>query len=246
MHAQFLGTAGYHPNENRHTSGIIIPDASPDDAFLLDAGTGTFRLLDIALPKNLHVFLSHAHLDHTCGLTFLFDVAWNRGMNITIYSEEKTLHTASQLFDSLLFPLANDYNNVVISPDQPLKVGGVDISVAPLNHPGGALAFRFDWQEISLAYVTDTVGDDSYFDFIRGTDVLIHECNFANRLEKLADASGHCTSAALIRAAKASGATQVIGTHFDPRTLTDPLEEDDVYAEIEGVIAAYDGLNLEF
>jgi ribonuclease Z len=246
MHAQFLGTAGYHPNENRHTSGIIIPDASPDDAFLLDAGTGTFRLLDIALPTNLHVFLSHAHLDHTCGLTFLFDVAWNRGLNITIYSEEKTLRAANQLFDSLLFPLTNNYNCVVISPESSIEIGGIDVSAYHLTHPGGALAFRFDWPRTSLAYVTDTAGDDRYFDFIRGTDLLIHECNFPDRLEELADASGHCTSAALVRAAKASGATQVIGTHFDPRTLTDPLEDDDVYGQINGVIAAYDGLNFEF
>ncbi len=246
MHAQFLGTAGYHPNETRQTSGIIIPDATSDDAFLLDAGTGTFRLLNIELPRNLHVFLSHAHLDHSCGLTFLFDVAWNRDLTITIYSDEKTLQALDSLFDSLIFPLSNDYACVTLTPEATTEIAGIKVSVTPLTHPGGALAFRFDWAQTSLSYVTDTVGDDRYFDLIRGTDVLIHERNFPDRLEKLADASGHCTSATLVRAAKASGATKVIGTHFDPRTTTDPLEEDDVYAQLPGVIAAYDGLNFEF
>ena len=215
-HAIFLGTAGYHPSETRHTSGLFIPDASPDDAFLLDAGSGTFRLIERDLPANLHVFLTHAHLDHSMGLTFLFDVAWNRDLKITVYAEKSTLEALDLLFDSPLFPLPRNFHTQVLEPQK------------------------------ALALITDTIGNDEYFAFLAGVDTLVHECNFPNRFKKLADVSGHCTSAALVRAARSCGARQVVATHFNPRTKFDPLLEDDVYAQIPGVVAAFDGLEIEF
>ena len=245
-HAIFLGTAGYHPSETRHTSGLFIPDASPDDAFLLDAGSGTFRLIERDLPANLHVFLTHAHLDHSMGLTFLFDVAWNRDLKITVYAEKSTLEALDLLFDSPLFPLPRNFHTQVLEPQNALEIGGARVSCLDLVHPGGSLGLRFDWPQKALALITDTIGNDEYFAFLAGVDTLVHECNFPNRFKKLADVSGHCTSAALVRAARSCGARQVVATHFNPRTKFDPLLEDDVYAQIPGVVAAFDGLEIEF
>lgn len=245
-HAVFLGTAGYHPSETRHTSGVFVPDASPDDAFLLDAGTGTFRLIEREIPRRLHVFLTHAHLDHSMGLTFLFNVAWNRDLEITVYAEKSALEAVKTLFDSPLFPLPPNFHTRVLEAGAPLEIGGARVSICDLVHPGGSIALRFDWSETSLALVTDTIGNDDYFEFLGGVHTLIHECNFPNRFKKLADVSGHCTSAALIRAARSCGAKQVVATHFNPRTKFDPLLEDNVYREISGVVAAFDGLEVEF
>ncbi len=247
MRVEFLGTSGYHPNAQRHTAGILIPDAAPNDAFLLDAGTGTWRLIGHDLPPRLHIFLTHAHLDHIAGLTYLLDVCFGRDLEVTLYGDASTLHAArTSLFDSPLFPLPFAHPTREIELGQAFEVAGVKVSSFPLTHPNGCLALRFDWPQKSLAYVTDTVGDDQYFDFIRGADVLIHERNFPDRLSELARASGHCTSADLVRAAQFSQAKTVIATHFNPLTLEDPLLEDDVYGQIPGVISARDELCIEF
>lgn len=246
MRLEFFGTAGFHPNAERHTAGVFLPDAAPGNAFLLDAGTGTWRLTARELPPRLHIFLTHAHLDHITGLTYLLDVAYNRELAITIYGDAKTLRTArTSLFGSPLFPLELNYATQEIAPETPLEVAGVRVSCHPLTHPGGCLALRFDWPGKSLAYVTDTVSDTRYFDFIRGVTCLIHERNFPDRLSELALASGHCTSSDLVRAARDSGAKIVVATHFNPLTLADPLLEDDVYGQIPGVISARDELVVE-
>ena len=56
----FLGTAGYHPSETRHTSCLMLPEVG----VVLDAGSGMFRVRDLLTTKTLDIFLSHAHLDH--------------------------------------------------------------------------------------------------------------------------------------------------------------------------------------
>src|SRR4028119_643953 len=117
MRVEFLGTAGFHPNSQRQTSGVLLPDVASESAFLLDAGTGTFRLIGRDLPPHLHIFLSHAHLDHTAGLTFLLDVAYGRDLDITVYGDAVTLDCVrKQLFDSPLFPLPLDYATHEITP----------------------------------------------------------------------------------------------------------------------------------
>ncbi len=247
MHVEFFGTAGFHPNAERHTAGIFIPDAAPGHAFLLDAGTGTWRLTARDLPPKLHIFLTHPHLDHITGLTYLLDVMHGRDLEITIYGDQKTLQAVRlALFGSPLFPLEMTYATREIVPETPFQVAGVEVSAFPLTHPDGCLALRLDWPQKSLAYVTDTVGDDLYLDFIRDVDLLIHERNFPDRLSELALASGHCTSSDLVRVAKNSRAKQVAATHFNPLTTSDPLLEDDVYTQIPGVILARDELIIEF
>ena len=64
-----LGTTGFHPNADRHTACYLIPEVG----VVLDAGTGLFRLADHLETEHVDVFLSHAHLDHVVGLTYLIE-----------------------------------------------------------------------------------------------------------------------------------------------------------------------------
>jgi len=247
MHIEFLGTAGYHPNETRETSCIYISDAARDAAFVLDAGSGIFRLIERELPSQLHIFVTHAHLDHVIGLTFLLDVLLGKKCDVTIYGAPLTLDVISNdLFDSPLFPLPITHKLQPLDDEKSIVVGGAQVSVFPLTHPGGSLAFRFDWPENSLAYVTDTAGDGRYVEFIRDVDLLIHERNFADELHEVADASGHCTSEAVMRVARQAGAKRLALTHFNPRSEADPADEDSLRAEFPDAVFAQDKQILEF
>ena len=252
MRVEFLGTAGYHPSATRHTTGVFVPDAAPDDAFLLDGGSGTFRLIGRPLPARLHVFLTHAHLDHTFGLTFLYNVTHmarqmhGRDTEVIFHGDAKTRDAICQsLFNPLIFPLPFNWQWHEIGAAKPFEVAGVRVNTAALTHPGGSLGYRFDWPDRALGFITDTSEDARYFSLIEGVDTLVHERNFPDRLCDLARESGHCTSSDLIAAGRASGARQILAMHFNPLTQSDPLQEDDVYAQLPGVIAASDGLTLE-
>jgi ribonuclease BN (tRNA processing enzyme) len=247
MRVEFLGTAGYHPNEARHTSCVYLPDAAPGHGFVLDAGTGLFRLIGRQLPPQLHIFLTHAHLDHVTGLTYLYNVLLNQECEVTVYGTADCLETVrDELFDSPLFPLPFEYELCIVEAGQKLSIDGVCVSFFPLTHPGGSLAYRFDWPHDSLAYITDTAGDELYIDFIRGVDLLIHERNFSNSLHEVAVASGHCTSESVGRVARQAKARRLALTHFNPLTNTDPAEEDSLRIEFPEAVFAQDGLTIEF
>ena len=253
MRVEFLGTAGYHPSESRHTTGILVPDAAPAHAFLLDGGSGTFRLVGRSLAPNLHVFLSHAHLDHTFGLTFLHNVAYSyrqqhgADLAITFYGDAKTRGAVQHnLFAPLLFPLEFRWQWQEIEAARTFEVAGAKVNTALLTHPGGSLGYRFDWPGHALGLVTDTARDPSYHALVEGVDLLIHERNFPNQFAEIALASGHCTSRDLVEVARHSQARQIAAMHFNPLTTTDPLEEDDVYGQIPNVVSSADGMILEF
>lgn len=68
-----LGSQGWIPARGQHTSSFIV---LTDDVFiLLDAGTGLCRLDEYKTLLNkyneIHIILSHYHLDHLIGITYL-------------------------------------------------------------------------------------------------------------------------------------------------------------------------------
>jgi len=245
MELEFLGTAGYHPTATRQTSCILLSGLAPDAAFVLDAGTGMHHLVGRALPPRLHILLSHAHLDHVAGLTFLLDILHQQSTEVTLHADEKTLDAVRRcLFGSPLFPLRWSYPMQVLGEEQ--QIEGVQVRSCAMDHPGGSRAMRFDWgEEKSLAYVTDTEGNERYWPLISGAQVLVHERNFKNGLEDIALRSGHCTSAQAARAATASGCQTLLLTHFNPLDGDDNLLEDSLRIEAQ-VLVAHDGLRFEF
>jgi ribonuclease Z len=245
---QFLGTAGYHPTDTRQTNCIFLPHAAPDAAFVLDAGTGMHRLVGEALPKRLHIFLSHAHLDHVAGLTFLLDVLYQQEAEVTLHADEKTLDAVcNHLYNSPLFPLKWQHATQVLGAEQ--EIEGVRVSTCELDHPGGSRAMRFDWSDgKSLAYVTDTVANERYWSLIAGVQVLVHERNFKNGWEERAHASGHCTSAQALRAGMISDCKALFLTHFNPLESDCEIAREwaDVGDDHTKVLAAHDGMRFEW
>ena len=253
MKIEFLGTAGYHPNAQRHTSCSYISEieGASGCGILLDAGTGLFRLIGRPLPRTLHILLSHAHLDHVSGLTYLLNVLWGRDTKVMVYGDARTLDVVkTALFDSPLFPLPLDHPTVTVEPGTPFEVCGAHVSTFLLTHPGGSLAYRLDWPDKSLAYVTDTAGDGRYIDFVRGVDLLVHERNFSDSLHEIAAVSGHCTSEQVLRVVQEAGVKNIALTHFNPLTETEPLDEDSLLASLveycPDAVSARDGLSVEF
>ncbi len=243
MELLFLGTAGYHPNEHRHTNCIFLPDAG----IVLDAGTGFFRVREHLRSQTLTILLSHLHLDHTAGLTYLLDVLWERPVtSVSIYGPAGVEYVRQGLFGSPLFPLPLEYP-VSAVPAAGLEVAGARVTTLLLPHPGGSLAYRLDWPDRSLAYVTDTTATLGTTDFVRGVDLLVHECNFPDRLADLARRSGHSWTSAVTALAEDAGVKRLCLTHFNPLDdRADPAELEDAAVSFAGTLLAEDGMRIEF
>lgn len=82
MEIKLLGTVGWMPNDKRQTSCVMIPELG----FIFDAGTGAYRIRSHVKTSSVHIFLSHFHDDHICGLLYLLGVLWEKNVrNIMLY-----------------------------------------------------------------------------------------------------------------------------------------------------------------
>ncbi|MEX2174525.1 MAG: MBL fold metallo-hydrolase [Pirellulaceae bacterium] len=257
MKVHFLGTAGYHPSEQRQTTCLMLPEAG----IVLDAGTGMFRVRQHLTTPTLDIFLSHAHLDHAVGLTYLLGILWEMNVErVTVHGDGAKLAAIEQhLFSRDLFPVAPAYAARPV--DQSLTLAsGVRVIPFPLAHPGGSLGYRFEWPGLpqanpqqptrSLAYVTDTTaaGERSpYLEHVRGVDLLVHECNFRDGQEDWAEKTGHSSLAPVLKLAAAAQVKRLVLMHFNPlETSDDPVGLAAARAIFPNTTLATDGLAIDF
>src|SRR5262245_46213902 len=138
MKLLLLGTTGYHPNNQRHTACYMLPASG----VVLDAGSGFFRVGQHLATPQLDVFVTHAHLDHIMGLTFLWDVVNGRPLDVRIHGLPDKLSAIDRhLFADDLFPARPPLTLVPLVDAVPLADGG-RLRWFPLVHPGGSVGFR--------------------------------------------------------------------------------------------------------
>lgn len=248
MQFHCLGTTGYHPCDRRHTACYFVPEAG----LVLDAGSGIYRLPPLIETDFLDIVLSHAHLDHVVGLTFLLDILHQRPVErVRIWGEPQKLDAVrTHLFNELIFPVQLDAEWCPITnADQVIEVGrGGLLRAFPLQHPGGALGFRVDWPGgSSLAYVTDTVGDveADYVDIVRRCDLLVHECYFRDEHREWAEKTGHTWTSRAAEVARRSEARQLLLVHINPlEPGDDPVDLAAAQAIFPRTTVAEDGMAL--
>lgn len=225
MKLLLLGTTGYHPNDRRQTACMMLPELG----VVLDAGSAMYRVREHLATDTLDIFLTHAHLDHVVGLTFMFDVLYDREMRrVTVHGEpEKLKAIREHLFSELLFPVEPPFDMQPIEQSSPLPEGG-KLTHFPLKHPGNSIGFRLDWADRSMAYVTDTVAtkDADYVEKIRGVDLLVHECYFGDDMPDQAELTGHSCLTPVAEVAAAAGVGRLVLVHINP--LMDNDEELDL------------------
>lgn len=227
MKLHVLGSAGYHPNEFRHTTCLMIPELG----IAFDAGTGFFRVRDLLklAPAGMafQVLLSHGHTDHTIGLEYGINVLWGSGRKLEVFGQETHLKAVEQgLFDNLLFPLSAshpllDYRFRPWKPGDSERghvANGVPFRAMRLPHPGGSTGYRLSLPNgRDLAYVTDTSADAVPTEFVAGVHTLVHECNFADDPlgVKIARDSGHSTTSQVFNLARRAGVQRLVCMHWN-------------------------------
>jgi ribonuclease BN (tRNA processing enzyme) len=222
-----LGTNGYFPSHGRQTMAYLV--TAPGVALLLDAGSGVARLADGELRRRLdgverlEVLLTHYHLDHVVGLSYLPGVLGE--LPVRIHAPVAPLVAAgTAALDRLLappffpVPLHRWPLPVEVAPyaGTRLEVGGLSLALRAQKHPGGSVGVRLG---DALAYVTDTTLDLATIDFVRDVGTLLHEVwlDDAEAAVADADASGHSAAGAVAELARAARVGRLCPVHHHPR-----------------------------
>jgi ribonuclease Z len=220
MKLLLLGTTGYHPSDARQTACMMLPECG----IVLDAGTAMYRVRDHLVHPTLDIFLTHAHLDHVVGLTFLFDVLFEKSVDVVrVHGEpEKLAALREHLFCEPLFPALPPIEWHPLTGPVSLPQAGT-LTYFALDHPGGSIGYRLDWPQRSLAYVTDTTARQGagYVERIRGVDVLMHECTFPDGWEDHAQLTGHSCTSAVARLAREAQVGLLLLVHINPLAESD-------------------------
>lgn len=165
---------------------------------VLDAGTGV-RPLGVELehepPAELHVLLSHLHLDHLQGLGFfrpLFTPGaevhiWGPSSPVASLAERIAIYLSPPLFPVRLADLAA---RVVFhdEPESPVTIGSATVRAGKVIHQGPTVGWRIEERGRVLAYLPDhepsvgvvALADQppsliSGHDIAHGADVLFHD-----------------------------------------------------------------------
>ena len=186
MNAKFilLGTGGWIPTARRETTCAIL--SLPDSLFIFDAGTGLARLLEerfrpeLEPGREVHMFLSHYHLDHIAGLVYLPAMFKGR----TVYLHPPVAHITGEDPHEVINSIIRKPFNPQALADLPLDlrivpvcegehtIGGASVSVRKQIHADPSVAYRVNNR---LVFATDTADDEGTATFAHGARLLVHE-----------------------------------------------------------------------
>jgi CRP/FNR family transcriptional regulator, cyclic AMP receptor protein len=197
MEVRILGCSGGKTPEDGLTSFLV------DGRLLLDAGSVSSALTLAEQEAIGHVLITHTHLDHICGLPFLYDNTRDRRQEpLHIWGPEAVINTLKQHFfipeiqpgvrpteDQGLPGLV--FHEVPLR--QPFTVDIYQVEAVKVNHPAGGVGYFISDGSHLLVNTGDTGRTEDIWKMLRERkgDILITEVSFPNALQKVAELSGH-------------------------------------------------------
>jgi ribonuclease BN (tRNA processing enzyme) len=224
MEVLLLGSGGWIPTRRRETCAAFLRQGP--HVLLIDAGTGIQRLVErpelLAGAESVDILLTHFHLDHVVGLSYLpalpiADVVtvWGPGELLADIATRAVLERllSPPLFSAPLNVVAGVVREI---PAQEFAVGPFPIATRIQRfHLEPTLALRCG---DSFTYCTDTAPDPENVGFAAGSRVLLHEAWYA---QVSSDDGNHSAGGDAGRIARQAGVERLVLIHVNPLQESD-------------------------
>jgi CRP-like cAMP-binding protein/ribonuclease BN (tRNA processing enzyme) len=211
-----------------------------DGSLLLDTGALTASLPLWQQETITDILITHAHLDHTVGLAFLYEnTAGARGRPLDVYATEPVIREIKEhvMCPEILPGLRSadgelagiNFHSIVF--EVPFKVGYYEVEAFPVNHTPGSVAYRVSDSDHTFLFTGDTGRTDRVWEWVRkrgGVDCLITEVSFPDDMVKLADLTRHLCPRTLIESLKKADLDpdhKVYLAHLKPAFLGELMDE---------------------
>lgn len=232
MRVTLLGTMGWMPCEGRETTCLAI--RTGDALLIFDAGTGLRRLLEpahaalVADALDVHLFLTHFHLDHTCGLAYLPGVLPDRRVTIHAPAASITGIDPEAALAGLLRKPYNprdwaDLDDLRVEALEPgaTEIAGHVVNVRPQKHSDVSVAYRLD---DAFVLATDTTADPGTAEFSAGVGLLLHEAWYDASAPQTSEMpaelppgfAAHSEAGAVARLAATADVGRLVLIHLNP------------------------------
>ncbi len=240
-----------------------------DRRLILDAGTGLRKLDCYRSDEELHVLLTHLHVDHVAGLT-LCPAVWQRKVRLVLHAMRQPHSSLWSLLNSLYRPplwpvqlrtvLDRRDCNEFDADGRPVELDVlpdiVRVRALPVRHTDPTVAYRIDTDGASLVFAPDHEGNadaDRFSQFAAGASLLIHDSQYLPEELPQKEGWGHSSYEQAISVASQAGVETLLLWHHDPSRTDRDLDELGRRAERFAreqtggrlrVLVAYDGLQL--
>ncbi len=223
MRAVLLGTGTSYPDPERVQSGILIEEEN--QRILLDIGSGILQRLAqlmIDIKSIEEVFISHFHIDHCADFLPLCQSLWLSGFDKTlkVFAPPTIREWSRGIFD-VAFKYLRDkipVQTTALSENHVVHLGDITIIASPTLHGNyDTRAFRVECNETTLTYSSDTAPCRDIIDLAKGTDILIHECNWLDGPHK---EGMHTSPSELAKIVEEINPSKVVLTHVSPEIVS--------------------------
>jgi phosphoribosyl 1,2-cyclic phosphodiesterase len=255
-----------------NTSCVEVRLAS-GHVLVLDAGTGMRPLgteLGTTAASELHILLTHLHLDHLQGLGF-FQPLFRPGCDVHIWGPPSPVQTLAEriaiYLSPPLFPVQLSEVPATVTfhdaPEEATTIGSAVIRGGPVTHQGPTVGYRIEEGARALAYVPDhepAIGGNlaaqpdhwmSGYGVVHDVDVLFHDAQYLDAEYPQHVGWGHSAIGHALELAQRSRVVRLVLFHHDPYHTDADLEDllDNARRTIDAlddwVSLAYEGMRVE-
>jgi phosphoribosyl 1,2-cyclic phosphodiesterase len=270
MKVEFWGVRGSTPVSGRnyvryggHTPCATV-ESSTGARIIVDAGTGLKTLGESLIggaaddKLELHLLLTHFHLDHIIGLPF-FAPLYSPRAAIHFHAAALPRETEKYLSGLMLgryFPVAfrETASQKVFHRvgEDSWSIGKLKISSCPLIHPQGSVAYKIEEKDAHVVFATDTEPPEQGMDerlagFIAGVEYFIYDATFTPKEYRMRQGWGHSTWLEGTKLARHAGVRHLVLSHLNPDHADGRVDDMVRLArrEFRQTAAAREGVSIE-